>query len=151
MQKIIVYYFHENGDIYDYDRNQSWFSENNIFWNSINLIDIASHYYYDILIARSANDTHFVWGNFGGEVIEEPNETEFKSIDEIFIHYFGITYKNWNYILVIIKVNLRNEIRKEIIENKPNGNRILKNLSKNSNNKKYSYLKFKIEGKQINK
>jgi hypothetical protein len=52
---------------------------------------------------------------------------------------------------VIIKVNLRNEIRKEIIENKPNGNRILKNLSKNSNNKKYSYLKFKIEGKQINK
>jgi hypothetical protein len=46
------------------------------------------------LIARSANDTHFVWGNFGGEVIEEPNETEFKSIDEIFIHYFGITYKN---------------------------------------------------------
>jgi len=52
---------------------------------------------------------------------------------------------------VIIKVNLRNEIRKEIIENKPNGNRILKNLSKNFNNKKYSYLKFKIEGKQINK
>jgi alpha-tubulin suppressor-like RCC1 family protein len=56
-------------------------------------IDIASHYDYEISIALSVNGTYFVWGICGEEKIKEPKETEFKSFDEIFIHYYKITHK----------------------------------------------------------
>jgi hypothetical protein len=40
------------------------------------------------------NGIYYVWGECGEqEKIKEPKETEFKSFNDIFNHYFGITYK----------------------------------------------------------
>jgi hypothetical protein len=56
-------------------------------------IDIASHFRYNISVALSVNNVYYVWNKCGEEKIEEPKETELKSFDDIFIHYFEITYK----------------------------------------------------------
>jgi hypothetical protein len=40
------------------------------------------------------NGIYYVWGECGEkEEIREPKETEFKSFNDIFYHYFGITYR----------------------------------------------------------
>jgi hypothetical protein len=59
-------------------------------------IEIASHYYYCISIALSVDKTYYIWGKCGKEDIKLPKKTEFKSFDEIFNHYFGITLKTTN-------------------------------------------------------
>jgi hypothetical protein len=60
-------------------------------------IEIESHSHYCISIALSVNGIYYVWGKCRqyGE-IREPKETEFKSFDDIFGHYFGITYETSN-------------------------------------------------------
>jgi alpha-tubulin suppressor-like RCC1 family protein len=85
-----------NGDIY-------WFGYNGcetqktpikLTINENKFIDIESHYNQNISIALSVNGIYYVWGHCGeNEKIKEPKETEFKSFNDIFNHYFGITYK----------------------------------------------------------
>jgi hypothetical protein len=81
-----------DGDIY-------WFGGNGFekqtkkIINENKFIDIESHYNYNISIALSVNAIYYVWGECGEKDIEEPKETEFKSFDDIFEYYFGITYK----------------------------------------------------------
>jgi RCC1 and BTB domain-containing protein len=57
------------------------------------IIDIATHSGYNISCALTVNGIHLVWGECGEEVITTPFETKFKSFDEIFANYYGITYK----------------------------------------------------------
>jgi alpha-tubulin suppressor-like RCC1 family protein len=65
--------------------------------NSNKFIDIASDYNYFVSIALSVNGIYYVWGNCGvNKKMIEPKETKFKSFDDIFGHYFGITYKTSN-------------------------------------------------------
>jgi hypothetical protein len=64
--------------------------------NTNKFIDIASHYDYFISIALSVNGIYYVWGNYGKD-IKVPKETEFKSFDDIFNHYFRITHKTLNF------------------------------------------------------
>jgi alpha-tubulin suppressor-like RCC1 family protein len=59
-------------------------------------IEIASHCAYNISIALSENNIYYVWGKCEEENVDDPQETEFKSVNDIFIHYFGITYKTLN-------------------------------------------------------
>jgi alpha-tubulin suppressor-like RCC1 family protein len=62
--------------------------------NENKFIEIESHYYHSISIALSVNGIYYVCGECGeNEKIKEPKETEFKSFNDIFNHYFGITYK----------------------------------------------------------
>jgi alpha-tubulin suppressor-like RCC1 family protein len=59
-------------------------------------IDIASHSHYYISIALSVNCIYYVWGYPLGEEVEkikDSNATEFESFNDIFMNYFGITYK----------------------------------------------------------
>jgi alpha-tubulin suppressor-like RCC1 family protein len=56
-------------------------------------IDIASHHKYNILVALSVNNVYYVWGECGEEIIKEPKETDFKSFEDVFDHFFGITHK----------------------------------------------------------
>ncbi len=65
--------------------------------NTNKFTDIASHYSKSISIALSVNGICYIWGNCG-EIgnINEPKVTKFKSFDDIFNHYFGITYKTSN-------------------------------------------------------
>jgi alpha-tubulin suppressor-like RCC1 family protein len=83
-----------------------WFGNNGIeieitpkklIINKNEFIDIASHYNHYISIALSVNGIYYIWGNCGKEEIKEPKETEFKSFDDIFNHYFGITYKTLDF------------------------------------------------------
>jgi alpha-tubulin suppressor-like RCC1 family protein len=64
--------------------------------NSNKFIDIASHNEYYISIALSLNDIYYIWGNCGEKVLKNPKETEFKSLNDIFVEYFQITYKTLN-------------------------------------------------------
>jgi alpha-tubulin suppressor-like RCC1 family protein len=85
-----------NGNIY-------WFGNNGIeiemtpkklIINKNKFIDIASHYNHYISIALSVNGIYYIWGNCGeNDKIKEPKETRFESFDDIFNHFFGITYK----------------------------------------------------------
>jgi hypothetical protein len=56
-------------------------------------IDIASHFRYNISVALSVKNVYYVSGKCGEQKIEESKETELKSFDDIFIHYFEITHK----------------------------------------------------------
>jgi hypothetical protein len=57
-------------------------------------IEIASHHRCDISLALSIDGIYYVWGNNGEELIKEPKESkEFNSFNDIFIHYFQITYQ----------------------------------------------------------
>jgi alpha-tubulin suppressor-like RCC1 family protein len=62
--------------------------------NENKFIEIKSHSHYCISIALSVNGIYYVWDECGeNEKIKEPKKTEFKSFDDIFEKYFGITYK----------------------------------------------------------
>jgi hypothetical protein len=87
------------------DKHIYWFGWNGIdkhmtpkkLINTNKFIDIASHYNKHISIALSVNDIYYIWGNCGEiKKIKEPEETEFKSFDDVFNHYFGITFKILN-------------------------------------------------------
>jgi alpha-tubulin suppressor-like RCC1 family protein len=54
--------------------------------------DIAANFEYNISIALSTSDVFYIWGKCGGEIFLEPEETPFKSFDDIFAHYYEITY-----------------------------------------------------------
>ncbi len=56
-------------------------------------IDIASHYSHMISIGLSVNNIYYVWGKTEKENLREPKQIVFKSFNEIFDHYFGITHK----------------------------------------------------------
>jgi hypothetical protein len=82
-----------DGDIY-------WFGNNGVEKQetpkklTINkFIDIESHFQYYISTALSVNGIYYVWGHCETEEIKEPKETELKSFNDIFYHYFGITHK----------------------------------------------------------
>ena len=54
---------------------------------------IASHNRYCFSCALSINGLYYIWGKVSEkEIIRKPKETQFKSFNEIFINYFGITY-----------------------------------------------------------
>jgi len=62
---------------------------------SIKFKDIATYSYFKFSCALSTNDVYYVFGYISDEeIIEEPKETEFKSFNEIFIFYGGITYNS---------------------------------------------------------
>jgi alpha-tubulin suppressor-like RCC1 family protein/serine/threonine protein kinase len=89
------------------DGNIYWFGDNmsekqrfpkklSIRTNKFN--DIASHPHYHISIALSFRGNYYIWGKCGKEDIREPKEIDFKSVNDIFNHYFQITYKTWRFI-----------------------------------------------------
>jgi alpha-tubulin suppressor-like RCC1 family protein len=89
-------------DIYAFGHNNCGQIGNNCFTNqliphklysSVKFIDITSHFRYQISIAISVENTFYVWGKCGKEVIKTPNTTHFTSINSIFLNYFQITYK----------------------------------------------------------
>ncbi len=51
-------------------------------------INIASYSYYEISIALLVNGIFYIWGNCGKEVIKESKETELKSFENIFAHFY---------------------------------------------------------------
>ena len=62
---------------------------------SIKFKDIATHCYFEVSCALSTNDVYYVFGYISvKEKIKEPKETEFKSFNEMFIFYKGITYSS---------------------------------------------------------
>jgi hypothetical protein len=66
--------------------------------NSNEFIDIESHHVYNISIALSMNDIYYIWGNCGeSENLKEPKETKLKSFNDIFFHYYGITFNTLNF------------------------------------------------------
>jgi alpha-tubulin suppressor-like RCC1 family protein len=94
---------YEHSLLLSHDAEVYWFGNNGceeqntpkkITINENKFIDIASHYWHKISIALSMKGIYYVWGNCGeNEMIKEPKETEFKSFNDIFNHYFGITYE----------------------------------------------------------
>jgi RCC1 and BTB domain-containing protein len=144
-----IHWYGFNGIESTYTTSQS---HKKLSFNTNEIIEIASHYNYSISIALTVNGIYYVWGECGEkEEIREPIETEFKSFDEIFAQYFGITYKTLNFS----ENEFRNKksvllnFKEEIQEKYSTGNRLLKNISKSFNDPKYSDLKFKIENKHI--
>jgi alpha-tubulin suppressor-like RCC1 family protein len=80
------------------EENHSNFVELNV---EEKIINIASHYEYNISIAKTRSKI-YVWGQYDEDVegidhqkncIKIPEETEFESINDLFTHYFDITYK----------------------------------------------------------
>jgi RCC1 and BTB domain-containing protein len=102
--------------------------------NSNKFTEIATEFWSNISVAVSQNDYCFVWGECQNEeVINNPTETPFKSIHDIFaIHSKRkITYKPIYF------------------EEKQTVNRVIESLSKSFNDPQNSDLKFKIENKYI--
>jgi alpha-tubulin suppressor-like RCC1 family protein len=60
--------------------------------HSKKFIDIVSHFKENISIALSFDNIYYIWGKFGSERILEPKETEFRSYNEIFAHYFDYSF-----------------------------------------------------------
>jgi hypothetical protein len=144
-----IHWFGFNGIESTYTTSQS---QKKLSFNTNKIIEIASHYNYYISIALTVNGFYYVWGNCGEKKeIREPKETKFKSFDEIFAKYFGIIHKTLNFY----ENEFRNEksvlhnFEEEIHEKNSTTNRLLENISKSFNDKKYSDLKFKIEDKHI--
>jgi hypothetical protein len=52
-------------------------------------IDIISHWREDISIALSFDNIYYVWGECNEKYVSKPNETTFKSINEMFNQYCG--------------------------------------------------------------
>jgi hypothetical protein len=51
-----------------------------------------------LIVALSVNNVYYVWGKSGDQLISrQPKETEFKSIDDIFIYYIEITQKTLDF------------------------------------------------------
>ncbi len=89
------------------DGNIYWFGDNmsekqvfpkklSIRTNKFN--DIASHSHYHISIALLFRGNYYIWGKCGKKDIREPKEIDLKSFNDIFSHYFQITYKTWRFI-----------------------------------------------------
>jgi len=61
---------------------------------------IAAHYMQEISCALTEEGFYYVWGKCGEEDIQysinEPLETQFKSFNEIFVNYCGMTYETCN-------------------------------------------------------
>jgi alpha-tubulin suppressor-like RCC1 family protein len=82
-----------DGDIYAFGENNYGQIGNNCFTNqltphklysSAKFIDITSHFQFHISIAISVENTFYVWGKCGEEVIKTPNKKHFASINSIF-------------------------------------------------------------------
>jgi hypothetical protein len=61
--------------------------------SSVKFIDIASHFRFDISIALSVDNIYYIWGKCGKENNMSPKETQFKSLNQIFLNFNQITYK----------------------------------------------------------
>jgi hypothetical protein len=85
----------QNGDIYCFESNgcETQITPKKLEINKNKFIDISSHYIYNISIALSMNGIYYVWGKCEKEMIKE---TEFKSFDDIFDHFEGITFRTLN-------------------------------------------------------
>jgi alpha-tubulin suppressor-like RCC1 family protein len=92
----------KDGNIYSFGYNKFGQIGNNNLRNqlipqkissSLKFIDIASHFLYDISIALSVNNICYIWGKCGKENNMSPKETQFKSVDEIFLNFNQIIYK----------------------------------------------------------
>jgi hypothetical protein len=53
-------------------------------------LDIATFYKHNISVARTVDGNYYFWGHKNMSV---PQITQFKSMDDIFVEYFSITYK----------------------------------------------------------
>jgi alpha-tubulin suppressor-like RCC1 family protein len=91
-----------DGGIYAFGENNYGQVGNNCFTNqltphklysNVKFNDITSHFRYHISIAISVENTFYVWGKCGEEVIKTPNKKHFASINSIFLNYFQITHK----------------------------------------------------------
>ncbi len=57
--------------------------------------EIATRWDYLFSAALSMNGLYYIWGKVDGkEVIREPKQTELKSFNQIFSHYFLFTYNS---------------------------------------------------------
>jgi alpha-tubulin suppressor-like RCC1 family protein len=92
----------KDGNIYSFGNNKFGQIGNNNLRNQlfpqkisspVKFIDIASHFRYDISIALSVNNIYYIWGKCGKENNMSPKETQFKSVDEIFLNFNQIIYK----------------------------------------------------------
>jgi alpha-tubulin suppressor-like RCC1 family protein len=92
----------KDGNIYSFGYNEFGQIGNNNLRNqliprkisfSVKFIDIASHFRYNISIALSDNNIYYIWGKCGKENNMSPKETQFKSLNEIFLNFNQITYK----------------------------------------------------------
>jgi alpha-tubulin suppressor-like RCC1 family protein/tRNA A-37 threonylcarbamoyl transferase component Bud32 len=94
-----------DGDIYGFgnntcgqlgidNREDQIFPTKIIIPNSNKFIDIASHFNYDISVGLSINGSYYVWGKCGQRVLSPLTETYFNSFNDVFAHYFCITYRS---------------------------------------------------------
>jgi alpha-tubulin suppressor-like RCC1 family protein len=92
----------KDGNIYSFGDNKFGQIGNNNLRNqlipqkissSVKFIDIASHIRHNISIALSVNNIYYIWGKCGKENNMSPKETQFKSLNEIFLNFYQITYK----------------------------------------------------------
>jgi hypothetical protein len=91
----------QNGDIYWFGNNgiETQITPKKLTINSNKFIDIASHFDYDICVAQT-EDWVYVWGKCEGvnketDIIssKELIETNFKTIEEFYNNFLGITHK----------------------------------------------------------
>ncbi len=63
--------------------------------HSIKFCDITTHWNQEFFAALSKNGSFYVWDQheWKGEIIDEPQETYYKSYNEIFVNYLKITYQ----------------------------------------------------------
>jgi alpha-tubulin suppressor-like RCC1 family protein len=66
-----------------------------IIENNVKFIDIATHYSLCTSIAVAESVNIYIWGRCGYETIYEPKLTDFKTIDEVFVHYFDSDYNHF--------------------------------------------------------
>ncbi len=66
-----------------------------IIESNVKFIDIATHYSECTSIAVAENGNIYIWSLCGDEIIYVPKLTDFKTIDEVFIHYFDSDYSHF--------------------------------------------------------
>jgi alpha-tubulin suppressor-like RCC1 family protein len=124
--------------------------------NRNKFIDIGSHSLHCISFGQSISGIYYIWGHCIEEDIREPKETKFKSIDDIFDHYLGITYNAIErYIFFKIKLLENGKYSKEFREVEKLGEGSfgqvfrVKNLKHTSSEFAIKKIKFTIDKENI--
>jgi hypothetical protein len=147
------------GNIYAFGGNQ-WgqIGNGNEYnqWNPFKLnihskkfVDIALHINYYISIAIAEDGIYYIWGKYSDEsIIRFPKETQFQSVNDIFIMLFGITYEPLEGRLCLnrnITFNGRYEKNYIEIEKFGEGSYGCVYKVKNKNNAMYAIKKLKFQ------
>jgi RCC1 and BTB domain-containing protein len=111
--------------------------------------DIEAHNWFQFSAVLSVNGLYYIWGKFEEKVIREPVELVFKSLEDIFIHHFEITFKTMSLDKSGVEDQKLSNDEQEISQLNVNKNSLKANISKAFNDPKYSDLKLKIEEKHI--